>query len=50
LQADEVSRKGKKCKGMEGLVEEGAEVMEEDFEGSLMDAGTYRRCTTGRAL
>ena len=32
------SPKGKKCKGMEGLVEEGAEVMEEDFEGSLMDA------------
>jgi len=30
--------KGKKCKGMEGLVEEGAEVIEEDFEGSLMDA------------
>jgi ferritin-like metal-binding protein YciE len=32
------SPKGKKCKGMEGLVAEGAEVMEEDFEGSLMDA------------
>src|ERR1700674_2460361 len=32
------SPKGKKCKGMEGLVEEGAEVMEADFEGSLMDA------------
>jgi len=30
--------KGKKCKGMEGLVEEGSEVMEEDFEGSLLDA------------
>ena len=30
--------KGKKCKGMEGLVEEGAEVVEEDFEGSVMDA------------
>lgn len=30
--------KGKKCKGMEGLVEEGSEVMAEDFEGSLMDA------------
>jgi ferritin-like metal-binding protein YciE len=34
----EESPKGKKCKGMEGLVEEGAEVMGEDFEGSLMDA------------
>jgi ferritin-like metal-binding protein YciE len=30
--------KGKKCKGMEGLVEEGSEVMQEDFEGALMDA------------
>jgi ferritin-like metal-binding protein YciE len=30
--------KGKKCKGMEGLVAEGAEVMEEDFEDSVMDA------------
>src|SRR5882724_9322617 len=33
------SPKGKKCAGMEGLVEEGSEVMkEEDFEGSVMDA------------
>lgn len=32
------SPKGKKCKGMAGLVEEGAEVMDEDFEGALMDA------------
>lgn len=32
------SPKGKKCKGMEGLVAEGAEAMEEDFEGSVMDA------------
>jgi ferritin-like metal-binding protein YciE len=32
------SPKGKKCKGMEGLVEEGAEVIGEDYEGSLMDA------------
>lgn len=30
--------KGKKCKGMAGLVEEGSEVMGEDFEGALMDA------------
>src|SRR6201987_3684655 len=30
--------KGKKCAGMEGLVKEGGEVMEEDFEGALMDA------------
>jgi ferritin-like metal-binding protein YciE len=32
------SPKGKKCKGMEGLIEEGSEVMEEDFERSLLDA------------
>ena len=32
------SPKGKKCKGMEGLVEEGSEVMEEDFEDALLDA------------
>jgi ferritin-like metal-binding protein YciE len=29
---------GKKCKGMEGLVAEGAEIMQEDYEGALMDA------------
>jgi ferritin-like metal-binding protein YciE len=32
------SPKGKTCKGMQGLIEEGAEVIGEDFEGSLMDA------------
>lgn len=32
------SPKGKKCMGMEGLVKEGSEVMDEDFEGALMDA------------
>ena len=32
------SPKGKTCKGMQGLIAEGAEVMDEDFEGSLMDA------------
>jgi ferritin-like metal-binding protein YciE len=30
--------KGKTCKGMQGLIEEGAEVIGEDFEGNLMDA------------
>jgi ferritin-like metal-binding protein YciE len=30
--------KGKKCAGMEGLVKEGSEVMDEDYEDSLMDA------------
>jgi len=29
---------GKKCVGMEGLVKEGSEVMEEDWEGAAMDA------------
>jgi ferritin-like metal-binding protein YciE len=32
------SPKGKKCKGMEGLIEEGSEVIGEDFDGALMDA------------
>ena len=32
------SPKGKKCKGMEGLVEEGEEAIGEDFEDSVMDA------------
>src|SRR5579863_2521042 len=33
------SPKGKKCAGMEGLVKEGSEVMEEDFEDAVLDAG-----------
>ena len=33
------SPKGKKCKGMEGLIEEGSEMIDEDFEGSIKDAG-----------
>jgi len=32
------SPKGKKCVAMEGLVKEGAEVMEEDFEEAVLDA------------
>jgi len=32
------SPKGKNCKGMEGLVEEGSELMEEDLEDALLDA------------
>ena len=31
--------KGKKCVGMQGLVEEGSEVMEEGFEDAVLDAG-----------
>ena len=33
------SPKGKKCKGMEGLVEEGSEMIDEDVEDSVKDAG-----------
>jgi ferritin-like metal-binding protein YciE len=29
---------GKKCAGMQGLVKEGDEIMDEDFEGEVMDA------------
>src|ERR1700704_1823865 len=35
----EESPKGKKCKGMEGLIEEGSEMTQEDFEGAVLDAG-----------
>ena len=34
-----INPKGKKCKGMEGLLEEGKEWMEEDAEPEVMDAG-----------
>ena len=37
-QLDE-SPKGKKCKGMEGIITDGAELMEEDAEPEVMDAG-----------
>lgn len=30
--------RGKRCKGMEGLVEEGKEIMQEDGEGPVIDA------------
>ncbi len=30
--------RGKKCKGMEGLLEEGKEILEEEGEGSVIDA------------
>ena len=33
------SPKGKKCNGMEGLLEEGKELMEEDASPEVMDAG-----------
>jgi ferritin-like metal-binding protein YciE len=31
--------KGKTCKGMKGIVEEGNEILGEDFEGALRDSG-----------
>jgi ferritin-like metal-binding protein YciE len=30
---------GKKCKGMEGLIAEGKELLQEDLDGSALDAG-----------
>lgn len=33
------SLRGKKCKGMEGLIEEGKEALDEDGEEALVDAG-----------
>jgi len=35
----EESPKGKKCKGMEGLIEEGKEMIEEGLEPGELDAG-----------
>ncbi|HZU31890.1 MAG TPA: ferritin-like domain-containing protein [Candidatus Angelobacter sp.] len=35
----EESPRGKKCKGMEGIIADGAELMEEDAEPEVMDAG-----------
>jgi ferritin-like metal-binding protein YciE len=33
------SSRGKKCKGMEGLLEEGKELLQEDVEPEVLDAG-----------
>jgi ferritin-like metal-binding protein YciE len=38
FQALRESPKGKTCEGMQGLIEEGSETTEEDYEGSIMDA------------
>ena len=35
----DVKLMGKKCHGMEGLIEEGKEIMEEDLEENAIDAG-----------
>jgi ferritin-like metal-binding protein YciE len=34
----DTSPRGKKCKGMEGLIEEGKEIMKEDVEEDVLDA------------
>jgi len=39
FEALDESPKGKKCAGMEGLIKEGGEVIDEDFEGAVLDAG-----------
>jgi ferritin-like metal-binding protein YciE len=38
------SSRGKKCKGMEGLLEEGKEMMQEDMEPEVMDAALISAC------
>jgi ferritin-like metal-binding protein YciE len=38
-EALDVRMSGKKCKGMEGLIEEGKEIMSEDLEEDALDAG-----------
>ncbi len=35
----DIKLSGMKCKGMEGLIEEGKELLEEDFEDDVLDAG-----------
>ena len=35
----EIKLTGKKCKGMEGLIEEGKEIMSEDLDENAIDAG-----------
>ena len=40
----EIKMTGKKCKGMEGLIEENKEMMEEDAEPEVMDAGLIVGC------
>ena len=38
-EALEMKMTGKKCKAMEGLIEEGKEMMSEDFDADTLDAG-----------
>jgi len=39
LESLDQSTRGQKCKGMEGLIEEGSEMIEEDAEDEVRDAG-----------
>ena len=39
LESHDESVRGPKCKGMEGLIEEGAEIIEEDADEDVRDAG-----------
>jgi ferritin-like metal-binding protein YciE len=39
LESHEESSRGPKCKGMEGLIEEGKEMIEEDADDDVRDAG-----------
>ena len=36
--------------GMEGLLKEGAEVMEEDYEGAVMDAALISAARSGLSI
>lgn len=38
-QLGDVDRKGKKCKGMEGIIKENKELLKEDAEPEVLDAG-----------
>ncbi len=46
----EVAARGKKCKAVEGLIEEGKETMEKDAEPAVLDAALDRGCAARRAL
>jgi ferritin-like metal-binding protein YciE len=39
LKSHDETTRGPKCKGMEGLIEEGSEIIEEDAEDEVRDAG-----------
>jgi len=41
---------GKKCYGMEGVIEEGAEGLAEDGHETVLDLGIIGGCMSGRAL